>query len=113
MTPEGKVKAKVNKALLPLKPFIWKFMAVQTGYGIPGLDYLLCVGGLFIAIETKKKGGVLTERQLDTKADIEAAGGVVFVVDDDASLNTAMLYIGGRVNAFKQRGANEDRTNQG
>jgi hypothetical protein len=89
MTPEGRVKAKVNKVLKTF-PRLWKFMPVQTGYGLPALDYLLCVGGRFIAIETKVKGKTLTPRQLDTKAAIEAAGGIVCIVDDDASLALAL-----------------------
>ncbi len=87
-TPESKVKKKVNKAL---KPFIdsgraWKFMAVQTGYGMPGLDYFLCAGGTFIAVETKVKGKEMTERQKTTARAICGAGGRVFMVDDEVSL---------------------------
>lgn len=95
MTPESKVKAKVNKAL---KPFIdagvvWKFMPVQQGYGMPGLDYFLCVNGAFIAIETKVKGKVMSPRQETTSISIGAAGGRVFVVDDDESLGVVIDWI--------------------
>lgn len=93
MTPEGKVKAKVNEALKPFGPNLWKFMPVQTGYGIPGLDYLLCVKGHFVAIETKVKGKHLTARQYETKQRIESAGGKVFVVDDLPSLDIAIGYL--------------------
>ncbi len=89
MTPEGKVKAKVNKAVQEIRR-LWKFMPVQMGMGIPGLDFFFCCGGYFIAIETKTKGKKLTPRQEQTKAAIEAAGGLVFVVDDEASLNVAI-----------------------
>ena len=60
-------------------------MPVQTGYGVPTLDYLLCVKGNFIAIETKKAGGVPTDRQKITIKEILAAGGTTFVVcgEDD------------------------------
>lgn len=92
MTPEGKIKAKVNRALAECK-HIWKFMPVQMGMGIPGLDYLLCVRGTFIAIETKVKGKKLTPRQETTRRAIETAGGQVFVVDDEQSLEYAMLII--------------------
>lgn len=91
-TPEGKVKRHVNNALRPIA-HLWKFMPVQTGYGIPALDYLLCVNGRFIAIETKAKGKKLTTRQLQTKAELEAAGAKVFVVDDAESLTTAIEWI--------------------
>jgi hypothetical protein len=91
-TPEGKVKNNVNKRLKPIA-HLWKFMPVQTGYGIPALDYLLCVNGRFIAIETKAKGKKLTTRQLQTVAELEAAGAKVFVVDDATSLEQAVNWI--------------------
>ena len=43
--------------------------------------------------ETKAKGKKLTPRQEQTKADIEAAGGLVLVVDDFASMALAMAII--------------------
>lgn len=89
-TPEGKVKAKVNRALLEFGDKIYRFMPVQMGYGAPGLDYFLCVrslrGGLFIAIETKVKGKKPTPRQVMTMEAICAAGGLAFVVDGDEAL---------------------------
>lgn len=93
MTPEGRVKAKVNAMLKAFGTHCWRFMPVQSGYGTPALDYLTCVQGRFIAIETKVKGKTLTPRQQATKRDIEAAGGVVLVVDDDESLAIAMQII--------------------
>lgn len=93
MTPEGKVKAKVNKALEEFGPLVYRFMPVQNGMGAPGLDYFLCVNGHFVSIETKAKGGKLTPRQELTKQKIEAAGGWVFVVYDDASLTVAVNRI--------------------
>lgn len=101
MTPEGKVKAKVTAALKEIG-YVWKFMPVQTGYGTPALDYLLCVGGRFIAIETKKKGKELTARQELTKAAIEFAGGIVLVVDDDASLERAIKIIRRNVQLYER-----------
>lgn len=94
MTPEGKIKAMVNKAINDTGR-IWKFMPVQMGMGIPALDYLLCVNGRFVAIETKTKGKKLTTRQLLTKETIEKAGGKVFIVDDKESLDAAMRVIRG------------------
>jgi hypothetical protein len=92
MTPEGKVKHEVKKQLRPIA-YLWDFMPVQNGMGKPALDFLLCVNGHFIAIETKAKGKKLTTRQEHTKAEMEAAGAKVFVVDDDASLRVALDYI--------------------
>jgi hypothetical protein len=55
MTPEGKVKAAVNKVLARYKK-IYRFMPVPYGYGESSLDYLICVNGRFVAIETKAPG---------------------------------------------------------
>ena len=95
MTPEGKVKAKVNAALKPLidKGLVWKFMPVQTGYGTPALDYLLCVNGRFIVIETKEAGKDFTTRQRTTAEAMCAAGALVFKVDGEISLDKAMGQI--------------------
>lgn len=92
MTPEGKVKAQVSKRLKPIA-HLWSFMPVQMGLGKAVLDYLLCIGGKFVAIETKAKGKKLTTRQEHTKAELEAAGAAVFIVDDNASLARAIDYI--------------------
>jgi hypothetical protein len=93
VTPEGRVKKMVNKALSMLGADCWRFMPVQTGYGIPALDYLLSVRGRFVAIETKAPGKKLTPLQESTKAAIEAAGGIVLVVWDEGSLAIAMKII--------------------
>ena len=95
-TPEGKVKAKVRKAKAALIKDgygIWSFMPVQMGYGAPALDFLWCVNGQFIAIETKIKGKYMTPRQQQTADEIKAAGGLVFVVFDDESLAWAIKHI--------------------
>lgn len=94
MTPEGRVKAMVKTALQ--KAFgekCWRFMPVQMGFGSVALDFLMCVNGSFIAIETKVKGKTLTGLQQVTKAAIEEAGGRVYVVDDADSLDVAMKAI--------------------
>lgn len=80
MTPESKVKAKVSRAIDAHKG-IYKFMPVPSGYGPSSLDYLLCVKGVFVAIETKAPGGKPTNRQKMIAAQIERAGGVVFIID--------------------------------
>ncbi len=91
-TPEGLVKAMVNRQLAQLSR-VYRFMPVQNGMGAPGLDYYLCCAGCFVSIETKAKGKALTARQQITKKAIEDAGGKVFVVDDAYSLTVAVNYI--------------------
>lgn len=93
MTPEGKIKAKVKRRIKVFGPIVYSFMPVQTGMGAPSLDFMFCVNGFFVAIETKVKGKKLTARQEGTKADMEAAGARVCVVDDDESLDRAMWAI--------------------
>lgn len=93
MTPEGRVKAKVKRALKQLGADCWQFMPVQTGFGAPALDFLLSVRGRFVAIETKVPGKKLTPLQETTKAAIEAAGGIVLVVWDESTLAIAMKII--------------------
>lgn len=90
MTPEGKVKSWVSKALTTLPCLYYKFMPVQTGLGIKTLDYLLVVGGRFVAIETKAPGKKMTPLQDVTAQTIRAAGGLVFLVDNKESLETCM-----------------------
>ena len=81
MTPEGRVKAAVKRALATL-PRRYHFMPVQNGMGAPALDFYCCINGRFVAIETKAPGKKLTARQEATRDQIYAAGGIVFVVDD-------------------------------
>lgn len=92
-TPEGKVKDKV-KAVLRSRLSYWH-MPVQNGMGQPALDFHVCmpvlitpemVGetiGVYVGIETKKPGGKLTPRQINTMAEIAAAGGKTFMIDGD------------------------------
>ncbi len=91
MTPEGKVKAVVTKILSSFGVEIYKFMPVPSGYGPSSLDYILCVGGKFVAIETKAPGKKLTPRQVQTCKAIRDAGGIVFVIDDPSPIGTMEL----------------------
>ena len=79
MTEEGKVKAKIN-AILKKYP-IYEYMPVPYGLGKSSLDYLICAGGQFIAIEAKKPYAEPTARQDETIRQIKAAGGKVFIID--------------------------------
>lgn len=78
MTPEGKIKEGVKKVLKRHKAYY--HMPVQNGMGEPTLDFVACLRGWFIAIETKAPGGKPTKRQLVTIANMEAGGAVVFVI---------------------------------
>lgn len=78
MTPEGRVKDKIDKLLKQYR--VYAFKPVQTGMGKPGLDYFCCFRGWFFAIEAKAEGKRLTERQEITRNEILAAWGRVFVI---------------------------------
>jgi hypothetical protein len=82
MTPEGKVKEGVKRGLRLLFNCHGNW-PVQAGMGTQMLDWVGCVGGRYVAIETKAPGKKLTPRQEATAADVRAAGGVVFVVDSE------------------------------
>lgn len=79
MTPEGRVKAVVRRHLAKLDA-VWWFMPVQVGLGTTALDFLVCLAGTFVAIETKAERGRPTARQIETARRIASAGGLVFLV---------------------------------
>lgn len=80
MTPERKVKAKVRSLLIAHN--VWFFMPIPMyNRGIP--DFICCLRGKFIGIETKAGRGKLSELQRLTLLDIERAGGYVLVVNED------------------------------
>ena len=74
-TPEGQVKHELRKFLDAMG--IYYFMPVQTGYGKSTLDFLCCVRGRFVGIETKAEGKETTARQRRVMKEIEDAGGLV------------------------------------
>lgn len=79
MTEEGKVKKKISEILA--KFVIYGYMPVPYGIGKSSLDYLICAGGQFIAIEAKAPYKELSKRQEQIIKEIKAAGGKVFVID--------------------------------
>ena len=83
MTPEGKVKAKIKKILKEHN--IWYAMPHGAGYGDAGIpDFLCCMppDGKFIAIEAKANGGQPTKLQEKNLSDIDARGGIPWIVDE-------------------------------
>ena len=97
-TPESRVK-KVVKVLLD-EHKAYHNWPVPVGYGRPFLDCFACAKGRFLAIETKAPGEELTPRQGITKDEVEAAGGIVFVIGEtvyedaaDGSFYSGMLEL--------------------
>lgn len=97
-TPEGKVKAQLQRALLKTFARRYIFMPVQMGYGASTLDYLCCIDGHFVAFETKAPGKWLTPRQEIIRKAIFAAGGWVFVVDGPESIKACVSLLAKRIN---------------
>lgn len=90
-TPEGKVKERLKKLLK--KYNVYYHMPVMNGMGSPTLDFICCVNGHYLAIETKKPGGKPTARQEVTMELIRAAGGFVFVVAVDRDFDELEAYL--------------------
>ena len=93
MTPEGKIKARVDKLLHQRK--VW-FYSPQAGpYGRAGIpDRVAIVRGQFVGIEVKAdRTKKPTQLQRNCMTQIEAAGGKCFLVFDDETLNLLKDYI--------------------
>lgn len=92
-TPEGKVKAKVDRLLK--QQGVWFFSPQAGPYGRAGIpDRIACVDGHFVGIEVKAdKAKKPTPLQLQCMELIEASGGRCFVVYDDATLEEVKFYI--------------------
>lgn len=90
-TPEGKIKDRVKKVLKRLN--IYYHMPVQNGMGAPTLDFICCIRGYFLAIETKAPGKKPTPRQLLTIAEMEKSGAFVYVVSDDDTLSRLEAFL--------------------
>lgn len=79
MRKEADVKEAVKKILNDLGAY-W-YMPVQTGYGVKGIpDFIVCLNGRFIAIETKFGINSLTAWQDKQLRKIEDAKGRTFVI---------------------------------
>jgi Holliday junction resolvase len=80
-TPEKAVKVKV-KAVLESEG-VYYFMPPANGYGRSGVpDFVACVNGLFLAIETKANGNKPTALQIREIETIRRNSGVAVVVDE-------------------------------
>jgi hypothetical protein len=88
---EYKVKRAVKKRLNELGAY--HFWPVQNGMGAATLDCLGCLNGQMFAIETKATGKKPTLRQDNTREQIEAAGGVVFVIDSTEAAKNLFVEI--------------------
>lgn len=82
MTPEGKVKAKIDAILK--KYNVYYFKPRGTGMGRSGIpDYVCCFYGHFIAIEAKTVGKGLTALQTKEFNDIADHHGIVVQINEE------------------------------
>jgi pantoate kinase len=80
-TPEATVKKHIRKILDKTRTYY--AMPIGTGYGNSGVpDFLVCHDGRFIGIEAKAGKGQTTALQEKHLADIRAAGGTTFVINE-------------------------------
>lgn len=83
MTPEAKVKARVRRILNDFGAYYT--MPVTGGYGNSGVpDFIVCHKGRFIGVECKAGGNKPTALQWKNLADIEKAGGIPLVLDEES-----------------------------
>ena len=80
MTLEAILKKQVKQFLTDCGAYF--FMPVQTGYGRTTVDFLCCIDGRFVAIETKAKGKTPTPLQLIVLGQIREAGGLAIWTDN-------------------------------
>jgi Holliday junction resolvase len=82
MTPEAKVKKKVVAVLKQYDAYF--FYPVTGGYGRSGVpDVIACHDGRFIGIECKAGTNKPTPLQEKNLSDIQSAGGVALVINED------------------------------
>lgn len=82
MTPESKVKQAVKRILKAHN--VWYCMPVGGMLGRAGIpDFLACVNGKFLAIETKAGRGKLTALQQLNLQQIEETGGRALVINEN------------------------------
>ena len=79
-TPEGKLKTQVKAYLRSIGAQM--FMPRPTEWGHNAVDFICCVRGRYVAIETKTWPRKATPRQLAFLRGVQEAGGIAFVAYD-------------------------------
>ena len=84
MQSEADVKREVKNILKAHQPDVWWYMPVQTGYGVKGIpDFVCCVRGRLLGIETKFGSNTESVWQKKQGAAIREAGGEYFVINEE------------------------------
>lgn len=83
MTPEAKVKKNVKEVLDSYAGSVWYFMPVGGMFGRSGVpDFIACVEGQFVAIETKAGKNKPTALQELAMSKLRLAGGMTVVINE-------------------------------
>jgi hypothetical protein len=83
-TTEARLKENVKVILDALGAYY--YMPVPTGYGATTLDFLCCIDGIFVAIETKSPGNKPTRLQEVKLELVQKAGGIAIWGDNIDSI---------------------------
>ena len=107
---EKDVKKRVS-ALLRLamehEPlYVW--MPVVTGWGKRSLDYICCIQGQFLAIETKATGEWLRPDQRERAREMLKSGAKVFIISGPDGYGALERYLESRITSFGQARAHAD-----
>ena len=92
-TAEGRIKERVKKVLKAHGAY-WH-MPVQNGMGAPSLDFVGCHFSRYYAIETKAGNKQPAPRQKLTIESIQAAGGKVFVINEETGTGELEEWLNG------------------
>jgi hypothetical protein len=92
-TPEGRVKRRLTEMLKRHK--VWYFFPGNNGFGKSGLpDIVAIIRGRFVGIEVKADSTKKpTALQWKISREIKEAGGMWFLVYDDATIAEVEEYI--------------------
>jgi len=104
-TPEGRIKARLDKMLKA--EGVWYYCPQAGPHGVAGIpDRVAVVAGLFVGVECKAdKTKKPTALQMKCMRDIEAAGGKCFLVYDNETIEEVREYIRDRFSQSQGAGA--------
>jgi len=112
-TPEGRIKAKLDKMLKA--EGVWYYSPQAGPFGVAGIpDRVVIVCGQFVGIECKAdKTKKPTALQTKCMRDIEQAGGKCFVAYDDETIESVREYIRARNSKGQGVGAQAEEPGAG
>src|SRR5580765_901231 len=86
-----RVSALLSLAMEHAPLYVW--MPVVTALGKRSLDYICCIDGQFVAIETKATGEWLRPAQRERAREMFRAGGKVFIISGPDGYGALERYL--------------------